>query len=154
MFSCLTLFHVISKCYGASVVGIIRRSPRLGILLVAICLAIIFTLMDILAVSVPGLSGSVDGYVPPFPCSTVATDLEILHRVNPYWKLALIFKCLTDNIMLDDFRTELSRIGGRVALGFDEAQRENAEPRSNNSHGFKAEMNVSHSDQGQVAEYQ
>lgn len=32
--------------------------------------------------------------------------------INPYWKFALIFKCLTDNIMLDDFKTELQRLGG------------------------------------------
>lgn len=34
-----------------------------------------------------------------------------LDRINPYWKLTLIFKCLTDNILLDDFKTELRKIG-------------------------------------------
>lgn len=33
------------------------------------------------------------------------------HRINPYWKLALVFKCLTDNIMLDDFKAVLQRLG-------------------------------------------
>ena len=33
------------------------------------------------------------------------------YSVNPYWKLALIFKCLTDNIVLDDFKTELQKLG-------------------------------------------
>lgn len=32
-------------------------------------------------------------------------------RINPYWKLALVFKCLTDNIMLDDFKTTLKKLG-------------------------------------------
>jgi hypothetical protein len=32
-------------------------------------------------------------------------------RINPYWKLALVFKCLTDNIMLDDFKSVLQRLG-------------------------------------------
>lgn len=33
------------------------------------------------------------------------------HSINPYWKLALVFKCLTDNIMLDDFKTALRKLG-------------------------------------------
>ena len=32
-------------------------------------------------------------------------------RINPWWKLSLVFKCLTDTIMLDDFKTELKRLG-------------------------------------------
>jgi hypothetical protein len=32
-------------------------------------------------------------------------------RINPYWKLALVFKCLTDNILLDDFKSVLQRLG-------------------------------------------
>lgn len=63
MFTCITLFHVIRKCYGLSVIGIIGRSPRLGILLAAIFLAMVFTLMDILATAVPRIGGSVEGYV-------------------------------------------------------------------------------------------
>ena len=76
-------------------------------------------------------------------------DLELHYRINPYWKLALIFKCLTDNIMLDDFKTELNRIGGRSALEFDNPERETAEdtaPRSSQGLGFKADMCVSHFD--------
>ena len=32
-------------------------------------------------------------------------------RINPFWKLSLVFKCLTDTIVLDDFKTELKRLG-------------------------------------------
>jgi hypothetical protein len=63
MFTCLTLFHVIRKCYGFSVISTIARSPRLGILLAAICLAMVFTLMDILATAIPRMSSSVEGYI-------------------------------------------------------------------------------------------
>ena len=42
--------------------------------------------------------------------------ISVSDSINPYWKLALVFKCLTDNIMLDDFSTELKRIGGSAAL--------------------------------------
>jgi hypothetical protein len=34
-----------------------------------------------------------------------------VNSINPYWKLALVFKCLTDNIMLDDFKSVLQRLG-------------------------------------------
>jgi hypothetical protein len=46
-------------------------------------------------------------------------------RINVYWKLALVFKCLTDNIMLDDFKTELKKLGGAnglTTLGEDDDQ--------------------------------
>lgn len=91
IFTCLALFHVVRKCYGSSVVTLIAQCPRFGILLMAICLSIIFTLMDLLAGLIPQIRGAVNG-------------------INPYWKLALIFKCLTDNIMLDDFKTELEKL--------------------------------------------
>lgn len=97
IFTCLALFHVIRKCYGSSVFALIARCPRFGILLAAICLSIVFTLMDTFATLIPQVRGVVNG-------------------INPYWKLALIFKCLTDNIMLDDFKTELQRLGGGTNL--------------------------------------
>ncbi|KAK6821893.1 hypothetical protein PG987_014718 [Apiospora arundinis] len=30
--------------------------------------------------------------------------------LNPWWKLAMIFKCLTDSVILDDFKTTLDRL--------------------------------------------
>jgi hypothetical protein len=104
IFTNVILLHVIRKTYGTSVFHLIGQSPRLGILLAAVCLAIIFTIMDILASILPGLS-TVDG-------------------INPYWKLSLVFKCLTDTIMLDDFKTELKR------LGFARMEREEARRKS------------------------
>jgi hypothetical protein len=56
LFSCLTLFHVIRRCYSLNVFKLIARSPRFGIMLAAICLAIIFTIMDILASIIASLS--------------------------------------------------------------------------------------------------
>jgi hypothetical protein len=44
--------------------------------------------------------------------------------INPYWKLSLVFKCLTDSIMLDDFKTELRK------LGFARMQREKEQQKS------------------------
>ena len=104
IFTNIILLHVIRKTYGTSVFRLIGQSPRLGILLAAVCLAIIFTIMDILASILTGLS-TVDG-------------------INPYWKLSLVFKCLTDTIMLDDFKTELKK------LGFARMEREEAKRNS------------------------
>jgi hypothetical protein len=91
VFSILTLFHIVRKCYSLNVLKLVRKSPRFGILLAAIFFAISFTVVDIISSIVPGLS---------------VTD-----GINPYWKLALVFKCLTDNIMLDDFKSVLQRLG-------------------------------------------
>lgn len=93
VFCCGILFYVISKSYGMGVFQIIRRSPRFGILFASIILAMIFTALDIVA-SLHPFIGSTDG-------------------INPFWKLALVFKCLTDAILLDDFKTELKRLGLR-----------------------------------------
>lgn len=57
-------------------------------MLLAMLLAIIFTLLDILSVT------------------------SVLHigGLNPFWKLSFIFKGLTDTIILDDFKTALDKI--------------------------------------------
>lgn len=91
VFTCIALFHVVRKCYGTGVLGLVKRSPRFGILLTAIGLSITFTILDIIA-SIHEFTGTTDG-------------------INPWWKLSLVFKCLTDTIMLDDFKTELKRLG-------------------------------------------
>jgi len=45
-------------------------------------------------------------------------NVDISGRINPYWKLTLVFKCLSDNVMLDDFKTELRKLGnGDQGLG-------------------------------------
>ncbi|QDS74103.1 hypothetical protein FKW77_009722 [Venturia effusa] len=91
IFSCGVLLHVTRKAFSLKIFTLVRKSPRFGILLVAIFLAISFTIIDILSSVIKGLS-TTDG-------------------INPYWKLALVFKCLTDNIMLDDFKSVLQRLG-------------------------------------------
>lgn len=70
---------------------VIKKSPRFGILFVSIILALFFTVLDIVA-SLHPFIGDTDG-------------------INPFWKLSLVFKCLTDAILLDDFKTELKRLG-------------------------------------------
>jgi hypothetical protein len=78
-------------------------------MLVAIFLAIIFTIVDILSSIISGLSGT-DGYIPVLLAPHRLANC--CDRINPYWKLAVVFKCLTDNILLDDFKSVLQRLGG------------------------------------------
>ncbi len=61
------------------------------IMLVSMCISLIFTVLDVLSVTNVIQLGSTDG-------------------INPFWKLSFVFKCLTDTIILDDFKTALDRL--------------------------------------------
>lgn len=85
------LFWVIKTQYEMTIQEIVRISPRFGIMLLAMLLSIIFIVLDILAVTgtlkLPGATG-----------------------INPFWKFAFVFKCLTDSVVLDDFKMALDRL--------------------------------------------
>lgn len=91
IFTTVFLFWVIKTQYSLSIKEIIRISPRFGIMLLAMLLSIIFIILDIFAVTnvlrIPGTTG-----------------------INPFWKLAFVFKCLTDAVVLDDFKVALDRL--------------------------------------------
>ncbi|KAI8943495.1 hypothetical protein NX059_001497 [Plenodomus lindquistii] len=85
------LFWVIKTQYEMTIKEIVRISPRFGIMLLAMLLSIVFIILDILSVTrawtLPGATG-----------------------INPFWKLAFVFKCLTDSVVLDDFKMALDRL--------------------------------------------
>jgi hypothetical protein len=86
------LFWNIKRRYDFTLLELVRVSPRFGILLGAMILSVSFIICDILSVTkVIGGAGSADG-------------------INPFWKLAFVFKCLTDTVILDDFKTALDRL--------------------------------------------
>ena len=60
VFTCVTLFHIIRKCYGATVLELIKRSPRFGLLLASIILAMVFTILDLVG-SIKNFTGSPSG---------------------------------------------------------------------------------------------
>lgn len=68
-----------------------RISPRFAVMLVAMILSIVFTIADICAVT-----------------NTLSSTLPI--GINPFWKLAFVFKLLTDSVILDDFKTALDKL--------------------------------------------
>ncbi|KAH9882829.1 hypothetical protein J1614_000195 [Plenodomus biglobosus] len=85
------LFWVIKTQYEMTIQEIVRISPRFGIMLLAMLLSIVFIILDILSVTgalkLPGATG-----------------------INPFWKFAFVFKCLTDSVVLDDFKMALDRL--------------------------------------------
>lgn len=130
------LFHVVTKTYGVSICQLVRKSPRLGILLLAIVFAVGFTVVDVVATVLEGRLGNVDG-------------------INPFWKLSLVFKCLTDAIMLDDFATELRRIGGANVFNSPVADKElrphDTDPNHDPSRATTNQALHSHQGAGRVA---
>jgi hypothetical protein len=70
---------------------IIKISPRFGILLLAMCFSLAFIILDCLSV-------------------TSIIQHALPDGLNPFWKLAFVFKCFTDTIILDDFRTALDKL--------------------------------------------
>lgn len=91
VFTTAFLFYQILTNYRLPITTVVWISPRFGVLLCAMLLSIIFIILDILSV-------------------THVFDSELPDGLNPFWKLATVFKCLTDSIVLDDFKTALDRL--------------------------------------------
>ncbi|KAM0240712.1 hypothetical protein ACHAP5_007917 [Fusarium lateritium] len=78
----------INENYEFTIPGLIRTSPRFGIMLLCLLLSIIFLITDVIFMIVVSKRGG----------------------MNPFWRLALVFKCASDVIFLDDFKSVLDRI--------------------------------------------
>ncbi|KAF2119037.1 hypothetical protein BDV96DRAFT_487269 [Lophiotrema nucula] len=91
IFTTVALFWNIKTRYEMTLTEIVRISPRFGIMLGAMILSIIFIALDICSV-------------------TGAFKSSLPVGINPFWKLAFVFKCLTDSVVLDDFKTALDRL--------------------------------------------
>ncbi|CAN8102449.1 unnamed protein product [Discula destructiva] len=89
--SCVKLLWVLKSHYDLTLREVVTISPRFAIMLTAMVLSIAFVILDILSVT--------DNLKAALPVG-----------VNPFWKLALVFKCLTDTVILDDFKTALDRL--------------------------------------------
>ncbi|CBF73419.1 predicted protein [Aspergillus nidulans FGSC A4] len=92
IYTACSLFYAIKCSYNFGIVELVKVSPRLGIMLASMCLSIVFIIVD--TFSVLGVFNS--------------ASLPI--GVQPFWKLSLIFKCLCNTIVLDDFKTALDSI--------------------------------------------
>ncbi|KAF2792124.1 hypothetical protein K505DRAFT_247366 [Melanomma pulvis-pyrius CBS 109.77] len=90
IFTTIALFWTIKTQYEITLKEITRISPRFGIMLGAMVLSIVFIILDICSVTGAFHTGTVG--------------------INPFWKLAFVFKCLTDAVVLDDFKMALDRL--------------------------------------------
>ncbi|KAG0649312.1 hypothetical protein D0Z07_4596 [Hyphodiscus hymeniophilus] len=88
--TCCLLYNI-RKRYNFGIFELIYLSPRFGIMLLAMVLSIVFTIIDICSVTDALKSALPDG-------------------LNPFWKLAFVFKLLTDSVILDDFKTALDKL--------------------------------------------
>ncbi|KAH8908128.1 hypothetical protein BR93DRAFT_937403 [Coniochaeta sp. PMI_546] len=91
IFTTVNLFWNIKYRYNFGFVELARISPRFAIMMASMCVSVIFILIDILSV-------------------TKVLSLQLANGINPFWKLAFVFKCLTDTIILDDFKTALDKL--------------------------------------------
>lgn len=87
----IKLLWTLKRTYEMTFRQVVTISPRFAVMLSAMALGLVFVLLDILSVT-----------------GVLADALPV--GVNPFWKLALVFKCLTDTIILDDFKTALDRL--------------------------------------------
>ncbi|OCK84587.1 hypothetical protein K432DRAFT_413907 [Lepidopterella palustris CBS 459.81] len=91
IYTTVALFYNIKVRYELEIKDIIRISPRFGIMLGAMIISICFIILDVCAV-------------------TDALKSTLPVGINPFWKLSFVFKCLTDSVILDDFKTALDRL--------------------------------------------
>jgi len=90
IFTTLNLFWNIKRRYDFGIFELIKQSPRFGILMASMVLSI-FIIVDCLSV-------------------TSVIQHALPDGLNPFWKLAFVFKCFTDTIILDDFKTALDKL--------------------------------------------
>ncbi|KAF9895352.1 hypothetical protein FE257_000256 [Aspergillus nanangensis] len=91
IFTTCFLLYYIRQGYRTSISRLIRTSPRFGIMLFFMILSIGFTILDTASVLGSHYRGPAPG-------------------VEPFWKFAFVFKCLSDTVILDDFKTTLDRV--------------------------------------------
>lgn len=89
--ACGKLLWIFKRHYEMTLREVFIISPRFAVMLTAMALSIAFVVLDILSVTKVFPDGASVG-------------------VNPFWKLALVFKCCTDTVILDDFKTALDRL--------------------------------------------
>ncbi|KAH7412735.1 hypothetical protein BKA64DRAFT_567804 [Cadophora sp. MPI-SDFR-AT-0126] len=91
--TCCLLYNIRTR-YNFGLFELMRYSPRFAVMIIAMILSIVFTIIDICAVT--------DRFSSSLPIG-----------INPFWKLAFVFKLLTDSVILDDFKTALDKLSAR-----------------------------------------
>lgn len=92
IFTTWKLIDAIKQTYGFKLFALVKINRRFGVMLLCMFLSIAFLLTDV-AVS--------------------AARVTANSGINPYWRFALVFKCASDTIFLDDFKSVLDDIVAR-----------------------------------------
>ncbi|KAI8719779.1 Non-specific serine/threonine protein kinase [Fusarium sp. LHS14.1] len=88
VFTTIKLVLAINDNYEFTIPKLVRISPRFGVMLLCLFVSIVFVIVDVIFMILVSKRGG----------------------LNPFWRLALIFKCASDVIFLDDFKSVLDRI--------------------------------------------
>jgi hypothetical protein len=92
IFTTAKLVQAITKTYGFNLWTLVCINRRFGVMLTCMALSIVFLITDFVV--------SLQNTMPN-------------SGINPYWRLALVFKCASDTIFLDDFKSVLDAIVAR-----------------------------------------
>jgi hypothetical protein len=92
VFTTWKLVTSIKTTYGFKLWALMRINTRFGIMLLCMAFSIAFLLTDVVV---------------------SAAKLTASSGINPYWRFALVFKCASDTIFLDDFKSVLDDIVAR-----------------------------------------
>ncbi|PVH93580.1 hypothetical protein DM02DRAFT_481551, partial [Periconia macrospinosa] len=89
IFTTWRLISVIKRSYNFTLKNLVKLNKRFGVLLGCMFLSIIFLITDVAINAARATASS---------------------GINPFWRLALVFKCASDTIFLDDFKSVLDDI--------------------------------------------
>lgn len=92
IFTTWKLIDAIKKTYGFGLLELVKINSRFGVMLGCMFISIAFLLTDVVVSALRITSSS---------------------GINPYWRFALVFKCASDTIFLDDFKSVLDDIVAR-----------------------------------------
>lgn len=128
IFTTWKLVESIKKTYGFKLWALVRINTRFGIMLLCMLFSIIFLITDVVV---------------------SAAKLTASSGINPYWRFALVFKCASDTIFLDDFKSVLDDIVARKFSSATDGVNRGSIARSPNRHsgGGGRSRKRSHSNQ-------
>lgn len=106
IFTTCRLIYDIKRGYFHKLIDLIRISPRFGILIFCMVLSICFLLVDVIVTAAKISRDS--GINPYWRVCNSCIRMEL--KANDSFKMALVFKCASDTIFLDDFKSVLDNI--------------------------------------------
>lgn len=129
IFTTWNLFTAVRKTYNIKLWTLIKINRRFGVMLLCMTLSIVFLLADVVV---------------------TAARLTKDSGINPYWRFALVFKCASDTIFLDDFKSVLDDITVRRYCSGDGTSRFGsfANPRFSGRYSFSGFHGKGSVDQG------